>query len=342
MRPTQQRVRSQTQSRTTTNAVQRAKMRAKRRAKMLAGARWQAMTGDEREAATLASAKRDHAVHEHGGDHHRGRCKPPLSTAAQSTTEPADQTGLPGWVGWNDPATQRHWPRPQPAVPPTQPQYPGAEGVEPHGQQAAVASAEPHAADTQRSALHRAMTVEAQHYTAAAGGHQVAIAEELGHIDEDQVPHGQQAAAASAKPHAADTQRSAPAQPQSVDHHHGAVVVEAQHYTAATGEHQVTAAEELNHIDIDEEHVLQAIARIRAGEIQSTAPWDRRHLSEWGNTELASFLREGQWKLLMQQPERAGTTQTADCAITQRTSRPALTVLEGPWTKPARPATKRA
>ena len=32
MRPTQQRVRSQTQSRTTTNAVQRAKMRAKRRA----------------------------------------------------------------------------------------------------------------------------------------------------------------------------------------------------------------------------------------------------------------------------------------------------------------------
>ena len=298
MRPTQQRVRSQTQSRTTTNAVQRAKMRAKRRAKMLAGARWQAMTGDEREAATLASAKRDHAVHEHGGDHHRGRCKPPLSTAAQSTTEPADQTGLPGWVGWNDPATQRHWPRPQPAVPPTQPQYPGAEGVEPHGQQAAVASAEPHAADTQRSALHRAMTVEAQHYTAAAGGHQVAIAEELGHIDEDQVPHGQQAAAASAKPHAADTQRSAPAQPQSVDHHHGAVVVEAQHYTAATGEHQVTAAEELNHIDIDEEHVLQAIARIRAGEIQSTAPWDRRHLSEWGNTELASFLREGQWKLL--------------------------------------------
>ena len=119
MRPTQQRVRSQTQSRTTTNAVQRAKMRAKRRAKMLAGARWQAMTGDEREAATLASAKRDHAVHEHGGDHHRGRCKPPLSTAAQSTTEPADQTGLPGWVGWNDPATQRHWPRPQPAVPPT-------------------------------------------------------------------------------------------------------------------------------------------------------------------------------------------------------------------------------
>jgi len=298
MRPTQQRVRSQTQSRTTTNAVQRAKMRAKRRAKMLAGARWQAMTGDEREAATLASAKRDHAVHEHGGDHHRGRCKPPLSTAAQSTTEPADQTGLPGWVGWNDPATQRHWPRPQPAVPPTQPQYPGAEGVEPHGQQAAVASAEPHAADTQRSALHRAMTVEAQHYTAAAGGHQVAIAEELGHIDEDQVPHGQQAAAASAKPHAADTQRSAPAQPQSVDHHHGAVVVEAQHYTAATGEHQVTAAEELNHIDIDEEHVLQAIARIRAGEIQSTAPWDRRYLSEWGNTELASFLREGQWKLL--------------------------------------------